>query len=235
MFGARAIKRRRDKEAELKAAKANGPPPAFERQGPSGVKGGKAKAAKNNGKKGAKQSGKKEIYDLIVNIDLAEWKLSDEQVAEFKEVFMLFDRDEDGVLSFQELQVVMKSLGQRPTEEELLAAVREVSEDYIYDTVEFNEFLQMMAKQQDLTHSADAVAEAFRMFDDDDDDGHLSVTELTEVVTELGESLTKTELNQMLKQAKCLTEPEALDKGDINYQAFAEFLCRDHEAGDGET
>jgi len=37
-----------------------------------------------------------------------------------------------------------------------------VSEDYIYDTVEFNEFLQMMAKQQDLTHSADAVAEAFR-------------------------------------------------------------------------
>ena len=43
-------------------------------------RGGKAKAAKNSGKKGAKQSGKKEIYDLIVNIDLAEWKLSDQQV-----------------------------------------------------------------------------------------------------------------------------------------------------------
>ena len=28
---------------------------------------------------------------------------------------MLFDRDEDGVLSFQELQVVMKSMGQRPS------------------------------------------------------------------------------------------------------------------------
>ena len=36
------------------------------------------------------------------------------QVAELKEVFMLFDRDEDGVLSFQELQLVMKSMGQRP-------------------------------------------------------------------------------------------------------------------------
>jgi len=36
MFGARAIKRRRDKEAELKAQKANGPPPAFVRAGPSG-------------------------------------------------------------------------------------------------------------------------------------------------------------------------------------------------------
>jgi Ca2+-binding EF-hand superfamily protein len=28
------------------------------------------------------------------------------QVAEYKEVFMLFDRDEDGVLSFPELQVI---------------------------------------------------------------------------------------------------------------------------------
>ena len=28
---------------------------------------------------------------------------------------MLFDRDEDGVLSFQELQLVMKSIGQRPS------------------------------------------------------------------------------------------------------------------------
>ena len=37
------------------------------------------------------------------------------QIADWKEVFMLFDRDEDGVLSFQELQVVMKSMGQRPT------------------------------------------------------------------------------------------------------------------------
>ena len=41
------------------------------------------------------------------------------KVAELKEVFMLFDRDEDGVLSFQELQLVMKSMGQRPAGESL--------------------------------------------------------------------------------------------------------------------
>ena len=43
--------------------------------------------------------------------------MTDEQVAEFKEVFMLFDKDEDGVLTFPELNVVMKSLGQRPSGE----------------------------------------------------------------------------------------------------------------------
>jgi len=228
MFGARAIKRRRDKEAELKAARANGPPPAFERQGPPGVKGGKSKAGKGKGKKGVK--GKKEMYDLIVNIDLAEWKLSDEQVAEYKEVFMLFDRDEDGVLSFQELQVVMKSLGQRPTEEELLEAVREVSEDYLYDTTEFNEFLQLMSKQQDQAFSTEAVVESFRMFDDGDD-GHLSVRELSEIVTELGDSLTHSELKQMIRQAKQLTEKDPDRPGDINYEAFAEFMCREQEEG----
>ena len=47
-----------------------------------------------------------------------EWKLSPEQVAEFKEVFMLFDKDEDGVITFPELIMVMKSLGQRPASEQ---------------------------------------------------------------------------------------------------------------------
>lgn len=36
-------------------------------------------------------------------------------VSEFKEAFMLFDKDEDGTITMAELGVVMRSLGQRPT------------------------------------------------------------------------------------------------------------------------
>lgn len=36
-------------------------------------------------------------------------------LTEFKEVFMLFDKDEDGSITMAELAVVMRSLGQRPT------------------------------------------------------------------------------------------------------------------------
>ena len=36
-------------------------------------------------------------------------------MAEYKEVFMLFDKDQDGVLSFAELGTAMKTLGQRPS------------------------------------------------------------------------------------------------------------------------
>ena len=42
---------------------------------------------------------------------------------------------------------------------------------------------------------------SYRMFDDGDD-GHLSVRELSEIVTELGDSLTHSELKQMIRQAK---------------------------------
>ena len=62
----------------------------------------------------------KHFYNLAVSVNRCiifqhEWNLTKEQVAEYKEVFMLFDKDEDGVLSFPELTVVMKSLGQRPS------------------------------------------------------------------------------------------------------------------------
>ncbi len=129
---------------------------------------------------------------------------------------MLFDKDEDGVLTFPELNVVMKSLGQRPsgthralpnffffyifphftntlflypygpTEKDLLKMVREVSEDQIYDTIEFNEFLQMMSKQQRFGLTEDSLREAFRIFDKDDD-GMLTVDELRHIMQSLGE------------------------------------------------
>ena len=48
------------------------------------------------------------------------------------------------------------------TEKELLAMVGEVSEDPVYNTIEFNEFLQMMSKQQSHAMTEDSLKEAFR-------------------------------------------------------------------------
>ena len=46
-------------------------------------------------------------------------QLSKEQVAEFQEVFSMFDKDGDGSITTKELGAVMTSLGMNPTEVEL--------------------------------------------------------------------------------------------------------------------
>ena len=47
-------------------------------------------------------------------------------------------------------------------EEELLERVRQVSEDYLYDTVEFIEFLQLMSKQQATAFTREDLLSSFK-------------------------------------------------------------------------
>ena len=51
---------------------------------------------------------------------------AEEQIAEFKEAFSLFDKDGDGTITTKELGTVMRSLGQNPTEAELQDMINEV-------------------------------------------------------------------------------------------------------------
>jgi len=166
------------------------------------------------------KKGKPDRIELLVTIDLTEYHLNSEQVAEYKEVFMLFDKDEDGVLSFPELGVVMKSLGQRPSEKKLLTMVRSVSEDKLYDTIEFNEFLQMMSRQNSEEINVEALNEAFKIFDKDDD-GFLTVAELRRIMTQLGERMPTRELEEMVREA------DSDSDGLINCQEFCAILCHD--------
>jgi len=56
-------------------------------------------------------------------------QLTEEQIAEFKEAFSLFDKDGDGTVTTKELGTVMRSLGQNPTEAELQDMINEGLQD----------------------------------------------------------------------------------------------------------
>ena len=74
---------------------------------------------------------------------------------------MLFDKDEDGTISISEMGVLMRSLGQRPSEDEVRDMINEFDQNG-NGTIEFNEFLQMMAKKMQFSDGEDELREAFR-------------------------------------------------------------------------
>jgi len=87
--------------------------------------------------------------------------LSEEQVSEFREAFSLFDKDGDGQITTKELGTVMRSLGQNPSESELQDMINEVDADN-NGTIDFPEFLTMMARKMKDTDSEEEIREASR-------------------------------------------------------------------------
>ena len=73
-------------------------------------------------------------------------QLTDEQIAEFEEAFLLFDMDGDGSISVKELEVVMNALGNTKTRSELQKDIDEVDADG-NGSIDFSEFLTLMARK----------------------------------------------------------------------------------------
>ncbi len=90
--------------------------------------------------------------------------LSSEQVDEFKQAFSLFDKDGDGTITIKELGIVMRSLGQNPTEVELQRMINEADEDGS-GTIDFEEFVQMMARRLKENDTDEDIRESYMVFD----------------------------------------------------------------------
>ncbi|NP_001300863.1 calmodulin-1 isoform 1 [Mus musculus] len=143
-------------------------------------------------------------------------QLTEEQIAEFKEAFSLFDKDGDGTITTKELGTVMRSLGQNPTEAELQDMINEVDADG-NGTIDFPEFLTMMARKMKDTDSEEEIREAFRVFDKDGN-GYISAAELRHVMTNLGEKLTDEEVDEMIREA------DIDGDGQVNYEEFVQMM-----------
>ena len=93
-----------------------------------------------------------QAYILLVSIGVFPYSVNigrcvnNEQIAEFKESFSLFDKDGDGTITTLELGTVMRSMGQNPTEAELQDMINEIDDDGS-GTIDVPEFLTLMSRK----------------------------------------------------------------------------------------
>jgi|Transcript_15206 calmodulin len=125
--------------------------------------------------------------------------LSEEQIATFQDLFSVFDEDDSGKISYKELATALRSLGQIITEEEVHAMLAEVDVDND-GTMDFPEFLKLMADKMKEPEPEDDIREAFQVMDKDGN-GYLNAKELRYVLTNIGEPLTEEEVEKILADA----------------------------------
>ncbi|KAJ9682353.1 hypothetical protein PVL29_018299 [Vitis rotundifolia] len=142
--------------------------------------------------------------------------LTAEQIAEFQEAFCLFDKDGDGCITLDELATVIKSLEHSTTKEELQTMMDEIDVDG-NGTIEFGEFLNLMARKMKESEAEEELKEAFKVFDKDQD-GYISANELRNVMFNLGEALTDEEAEQMIREA------DFDGDGKVNYEEFVRMM-----------
>ncbi|RWW50951.1 hypothetical protein BHE74_00042747 [Ensete ventricosum] len=120
-----------------------------------------------------------------------------------------------GHITTKELEHVLRTRGQNPTEAELEEMINEVDADRS-GTIDFPEFLNLMARKMH-ADSEEELKEAFRVFDKDQN-GFISAAELRDVMVNLGEQLSDEEINEMMREA------DSNSDGQIDYNEFVKVM-----------
>ena len=143
--------------------------------------------------------------------------MTEELIADFRDAFKTFDTDEDGYLSLKELGDLLIELGVPVTKEELIEMTNEIDIEG-NGTIDFKEFILLMARKMRDYDNEDEYIEAFRIIDKNNDD-LISKEELKEAMTIIGqfvwgESPTDEDIAYMIKEA------DTDDDGFLHYSDF---------------
>ncbi|XP_045182057.2 calmodulin-beta-like [Mercenaria mercenaria] len=135
---------------------------------------------------------------------------------EIKEMFKLFDKNGDNNISTAEMGKVLRTMGFQMTNKEIKAAVKQIDTNG-NGTIEYGEFRSFLIKQ--FKHSKSEqdtrqeIRQAFRIFDRDGN-GYIEKAELRRAMKTMGEPLTETELDIMMRDA------DKNKDGKIDYEEF---------------
>ena len=130
----------------------------------------------------------------------------------------MFDRDRNGKITVEELGTIMRNLltDKPPSENELQDMVKEVDMDED-GTINFQEFLAMMAQNSSESHSKEELLEAFDVFDKNND-GFIDREELKRVMDTLDQEITDQEAEEMINEC------DINGDGKVDYHEFVKMM-----------
>jgi len=141
--------------------------------------------------------------------------LGDEQVAELKEAFELFDTARAGVLKKETLKNTLKQFGVFVSSEQLDEMFAEADATGS-GNIGFPEFMSMMSRRMKQTCNEQILLNAFRTFDPEGR-GYIPRKEFSDVLTSYGDRLTQQELAELLN----VTENE---NQQVKYDLFINLM-----------
>lgn len=142
--------------------------------------------------------------------------ITDKQISEFREAFEIFDRDQDGYITIQELAEIMRNLGDPPTEENIQDMISEVDIDGS-GNINFQEFISLMARRMRDGDLEEELKLVFKLFDRDGN-GKIGHSELKSLMIGIGEKISDDEIRDMILEA------DKDGDGFISYQEFKDII-----------
>lgn len=126
-------------------------------------------------------------------------ELTEEQKQEIKEAFDLFDTEGRNEIDAKELKVAMRALGFEPKKEEVRKILQDIDKNG-EGVIRFEDFAEIMTVKMLERDPVEEMKKAFMLICEE---GHDKITlkSLKKTAEELGENMTKEELQEMLEEA----------------------------------
>ena len=144
--------------------------------------------------------------------------LSEQEIYELREAFNIFDVESEGSIGTVHLGLLMNSLKQYPTQEEIKEIIKEIdvnNEGRIY----FNQFLKIMAKRiKNVKEDEDKYIKKLFSFLDRNNNGLISLHEIKYIVTHSSENISDRDIELLMKEAD--TDGDGL----ISFEEFMKIM-----------
>lgn len=125
-------------------------------------------------------------------------ELTEDQKAEIKEAFDLFDSNKTGCVDYRELKVSMRALGFDVKKAEVTELMKRYDRNET-GTIQWEDYFEILSDKYLSRDPVEEIIKAFKLFDDEGT-GKITLKNLRRVARELGENLSDEELQAMIDE-----------------------------------